>query len=205
MINIKEQEELLKLITDYLEEDLICVAIGGTAMMFSGYKNTTKDIDLVFKNSSDRDIFIRTIKMLGYSEKSLTNVYDEKRAHHKNKPLLFTRGNERFDLFVKNIFGYELDLDKVTQRRDFLGKKKLTILVLSKEEIFLLKAITSREKDFEDMVTILKIEETLNWDLIIDLALKQKDNNSWILIDLEETLRKFKVPEKHLVRLYNLK
>ena len=48
MINTKDQEHLFKLIADYLDKDITCIAIGGTAMMFAGYKTATKDIDLVF-------------------------------------------------------------------------------------------------------------------------------------------------------------
>ena len=49
MINTQDQEELFRLIAEYLEKDISCTAIGGTAMMFSGYKNTTKDIDIIFR------------------------------------------------------------------------------------------------------------------------------------------------------------
>jgi len=49
MINTKDQEDLFRLITDYLQKDITCMAIGGTAMMFSGYKAATKDIDLALR------------------------------------------------------------------------------------------------------------------------------------------------------------
>ncbi len=74
MINTKEQEELFRLIANYLEQDITCIAIGGTAMMFLGYKSTTKDIDLVFKNKLERDIFIKAIEKLGYSQKSMKMI-----------------------------------------------------------------------------------------------------------------------------------
>ncbi len=194
MINTKDQEDLFKLISEYLDRDLSCIAIGGTAMMFSNYKTTTKDIDLVFESEKERESFILAIKQIGYKECLLETVYDKWRLNHTEKPLMFTRGDERFDLFVKTVFGYKLDFnqDKIIQRIDFLGKKNLSIFILSKEDLILLKSITGREKDFEDIKTILDLEKFVDWELIIKNAVKQKETNSWILIDLEETLQKLK-------------
>lgn len=194
MINTKDQEELFKLTAEYLGKNISCIAIGGTAMMFEKYKTATKDIDLVFENEKDRKEFIQAIEKIGYKEQAIGNVYDEKRKQHKGKPRMYTRGDERFDLFVKNVFGYEIKFnqDNITQRNDFLGKKELTILILPKEELILLKAITGREKDYEDIETILEIEKTIDWKKLVVNAIQQKKKNSWILIYLEETLQKLR-------------
>lgn len=206
MINTQDQEELFTLIANYLEEDLTCVAIGGTAMMFMKYKNTTKDIDLVFNSEEERKQFITAIEQLGYKEKALGNIYSQQQKNHEGKPQMFTRGDERFDLFVKTVFGYEISTKEFVQRRDYLGEKELTIQILDKEELVLLKAITNREKDYEDIETILEIEKTLDWDSLIEKAIAQKNNNEWILIDLEATLQKLKkktfIANKHFKRIY---
>ncbi len=209
MINVKDQEELFTLVADYLEKDISCFAIGGTAMMFAGYKTTTKDIDLVFETEEDMSAFIRAIEQLGYVEKSLQGIYDTKRLNSEGKPLMFTRGDERFDLFVKTVFGYELDfhLDSVVVREDFIGKSELIINVLSKEELILLKSITNREKDFEDIETILSLEKSIDWNYIVDRAIGQRKNNSWLLIDLEETLQRLRkivfLKEELFTRIYS--
>ena len=208
MINTKDQEQLFKLIADYLDKDIVCIAIGGTAMMFLGYKTTTKDIDIVFASEQDRRTFVRAIEQLGYKRQALANIYDEKRKGHEHKPHMYTRGDERFDLFVRSVFGFELimDQDSITQRWDFLGKKELTLYVLPIEDLILLKAITRREKDQEDIEAIIRIEKTIDWDRIIDTAIRQKGNNPWILIDLEEMMRELKkitfIPSKHFERIY---
>lgn len=194
MINTQDQEELFKLISEYLSDDIKCLAIGGTAMMFSGYKNTTKDIDLIFCSEEERQVFIKAIEKIGYKEKALFEIYDEKRRAHKGKPKMFSRGDERFDLFVKNIFGFELDISNTlfTQRHDFLGKKELIIKVLPKEYLILLKAITGREKDQEDIETIIAIEKEIDWQFIINEAIKQRNSNQWLLYDLEAAMQKLK-------------
>lgn len=194
MINTKDQQELLELIAQYLKEDIECIAIGGTAMMFLGYKNATKDIDLVFSNNKDRQVFIDAIQEIGYSKKSLNFIYDKKRVQDKNKPVVYSRGDERFDLFVGSVFGSNVDFNSkdITQRHDFIAKKELIIHTLSKEDIILLKSVTNREKDIEDIEAIIKIEKSINWDYIIDKAIHQRKNNSWILMDLEEKMQKLK-------------
>ena len=208
MIGTKDQEELFRLIADYLEKDITCVAIGGTAMMFSGYKSATKDIDLVFASEQDRTAFVRAIDKLGYSRRALAGVYDERRKAHKDRPQMFTRGEERFDLFVRSVFGLTVQMgqDSIVERRDFIGKKELVIAILPAEELILLKAVTGREKDYEDIETIITAEKSIDWDRVIDRAIQQKGGNEWILIDLEETLQKLRkltfIPQKHFERMY---
>ncbi|MBC8495653.1 hypothetical protein H8D36_05850 [archaeon] len=209
MINTKDQEELLKLISRYLEEDVTCYALGGTAMMFYNFKNTTKDIDLVFGTEKERNYFIKAIKELGYKQQSIKGVYPKEKEQEKSKPLMFTRGDERFDLFLKEIFGFKIT-DKIKERfyarHDFIEKKELIIKVLSKEDIILLKSITNREKDFEDIQTILEKDKEINWDLIINEAVNQRKEKEWLIIDLEETMQKLKeitfIPEKYFEKLY---
>ena len=192
MINTEDQEALFKLIADYLDADIEGIAIGGTAMMFHNYKTTTKDIDLVFKNNKDRKIFIRATEKLGYRQESARFLYDEKRMKSDNKPLLYSRGEERFDLFTKDVFGFKIPFENFAQRHDYLGKKELIIFTIPKEWLILLKSITNREKDYEDIETIVKIEKDIDWNLIIDEAIKQKKQVPWILIDLEEKMQKLK-------------
>lgn len=208
MITAEDQEQLLKLVADYLERDVVCIAIGGAAMMFAGYKSATKDIDLVFSNEDDRKAFVRAIEQLGYGRRALAGIYDEKRKEHEDKPQMYTRGDERFDLFVRSVFGFELsvDLDLVTQRHDFLGKKELTLYVPPVEYIIILKAITGREKDYEDIEAIIKTEKSIDWEKVVELAFQQKDKNTWILVDLEETMQQLKeitfIPGRHFKRIY---
>lgn len=207
MINTKDQEELFRLIADYLERDMRCIAIGGTAMMFRGYKAATKDIGLVFSCEEDRMVFVKAIGELGYKEKQLAGIYDAKRSVHKGRPKMYTRGDERFDLFVEYVFGFSLEFnqDKIVQRQDFIGENELIIYILPKEELILLKAITGRERDDEDIKTIMDAEKDIDWMRVIGQAVKQEKKNPWILIDLEESLKKAGVPKRYLEEIYKIK
>lgn len=208
MISTKEQEELFRLIADYLEKDIGCAAVGGTAMMFLGYKSATKDIDLVFGSNADRNAFAKAIEILGYRRESAKQVYGEKRAKARNAPLVYSRGDERFDLFAKSVFGLgiEFSQEKAVQRRDYLGKKEFSVLVPRKELLVLLKAVTERERDYEDIEAIAKAEPDLDWEFIISEAVRQRKGCPWILVDLEEKMQKLRktvfIKQKHFDAIY---
>ena len=206
MIGTKDQEELFRLIADYLDRDLVCVAIGGTAMMFSGYKNATKDIDLVFASEGERKAFVRAIEQLGYRQRGLMDVYTQERRKKEGKPQLYARGEERFDLFVRSVFGFPIATKEIVERRDFLGKKELLIRILPKEDLILLKAVTGREKDFEDIEALTGSGKDVDWERVVEQAIRGKKGNEWILLDLEQTMQRLRkkafIPQKYFDRLY---
>lgn len=209
MITTKDQEQLFQLIADYLDKNISCIAIGGTAMMFLGYKNATKDIDLVFQSSSDRNSFIKAIEQLGYKQQSLAGIYNEKKRLHKNVPLMYTRGDERFDLFVSSVFGLVLpfDVSILKMRVDFLEKSELIVHILPEEFLILCKVLTSRERDFDDIISIVRTKKDIDWIAVIDYAISQKAHKEWILIDLEEAMRKLQkvifLKEELFKRIYS--
>ncbi len=192
MIELKEQNELFELIASRLDRDAECYALGGTAMMYYGYKNATKDIDLLFMDKEERDAFVRAIMLLGYKQMSIKGIY---KREPEDKPMMLTRGDERFDIFLGSIIGSKISssmTEKHFAKLDFVKKNTLTIKVMKKEDIFVLKAATSREKDFDDMLTIVK-KDNLDWNYMISIALEiRKNGNSWMVHDLEEKMQELK-------------
>lgn len=208
MITTKDQDDLFRLLAEYIGTDVVCVAIGGTAMMYLGYKTATKDIDLVFASARERRVFVAAIEELGYRERSVVGVYDGKRTKHEGRPLMFTRGQERFDLFVGDVFGMKVEVSHVgkVERRDFLGRHGLTILLLPIEELILLKAVTRRDRDHDDIESIVRVEKLIDWEHIIDKAIERRKENPWVLIDLEETMQGLRkltfLPERLFKKIY---
>src|SRR3989338_2329277 len=107
MVTYEDQMELFKIISQNINKDVECWAFGGNAMMFYGYKDETKDIDLMFEKEEDRSEFIKAIEKLGFSETSPRNIYVPEKLRDKYKPLMYSRFLSRFDLFVKKIFGLQ--------------------------------------------------------------------------------------------------
>lgn len=212
MITKEDQDELFQLIAQHLKKDVRCYAFGGNAMMYYGYKTTTKDIDILFEGIDDKKAFVEAISSLNYQKMSLKTIYPERLEKDPKKPEMYTRGDERFDLFVGNIFRTVFSKamrERIWGRYNFQGKYTLTVFVLGKEDILFLKGITHRDKDFEDIKVIVEKEKKLNWDAIIQETLEQyQQGNEWALLDLEETLEKLKeitlIKQEYFDRLYSV-
>lgn len=202
MINLQNMNELFELISKKIRRDITCYAFGGNAMMQYGYKDSTKDIDLLFEDEESREEFIRAITLLGYEKTPLKTIYSEEKQQEKNKPLMFKTEHERFDLFLKEVFQTKLSKnikERVYGKFDYVDKNMLSVLVFSKEDIILMKSITDRAKDFEDIVTIVNKEKTIDWKQIVEEAVWQaKHGDTWVILDLEETMQRLK--EHTLIR-----
>ncbi|MFA4886655.1 MAG: hypothetical protein WC595_00420 [Candidatus Nanoarchaeia archaeon] len=210
MITYHDQIELFTLMSKQLKRDVVCYAFGGNAMMFYGYKDETKDVDLLFEDEKGRQDFIEALKEAGYKETSLFKIYTEDKVKEKNAPLMFKRGEGRFDLFVKKIFRTVLspkmkeDLEAV---HDFKDKFNLKVNVLKKEHLVFLKAVTSRQNDFDDIKTIVKKEKHFDWQYFVDEVVWQYQNgNDWAVLDAEKMMKELKeyvfIEEKYSKQLY---
>lgn len=211
MITYEDQMNLFQLISDRIGKNIECYAFGGNAMMFYGYKGETKDVDIVFEKEEDRKEIIKAIEEFGYKLWEPFEIYMPKKLRDKHRPLVFKREDGRFDLFVGKIFktlispNMKEDLFAV---HDFKGKHNLRVKVLRKEHIVLLKTVTERGRDFEDILTLIKKEKNFDWQYLIDEVLWQTHHgDSWVLYDTEKMLLELKkyvfVPEKYLKQLYN--
>lgn len=210
MITRVDQDEVFKTISRNLKTDVTAYAFGGTAMMFYGYKEETKDIDLLFEDEKQRTEFIRAIGLMGYSETSPIKIYIPEKLRDPHRPKMFKFNDERFDLFVNKIFKTLLSQrmkDDVYAVHEFKENETLTIKVLRTEIIVMLKAVTERDRDFEDILTIIKKDKTFNWDYFLDEVLWQSAHgDSWVALDVEKMMKELQkyvfVPEKYFKRLY---
>src|SRR3989344_6703506 len=169
MISIEGQQGLLLAISKKLKKKINVYAVGGTAMMFLGLKDSTLDIDFVFENKYDREVFKEAIRSLGYRELDATIVYGGK----VNRPEMLTLGDERFDLFVIEVidFIFSKDMqDRAKQIHQF--GDNLVLKIADPQDIILMKCATDRLKDLNDARSIIENKE-INWDLILGEAKNQ--------------------------------
>jgi len=164
MISIGDQNQLLIQIGNKLPEEITIYAIGGTAMMFLGLKDVTKDIDLVFTDKKERKLFKEVAISLGYKEMDPAIVYGVK----NNCPEMITLGTSHFDLFslevIDFIFSKNMQ-ERATQIHQF--GKNLKLKIADKHDIIIMKCATRRMKDEDDIVNIVKNNPPINWDMII--------------------------------------
>src|SRR3990167_6645118 len=90
---------MLIAIGNILSKKLQVYAIGGTAMMLRGIKNSTLDVDLVFDKKRDREEFMNALKKLGAKESDVTLIYGLKH----NTPAMLEFNNCRFDMFLTKV------------------------------------------------------------------------------------------------------
>ena len=144
-----------------------CIAlflIGGGAMAFYGLKVATKDIDIILTNQEDLDILQSTLGSMGYKEPNpivITRPYNEMQI----SAILENRDGFRWDLFLAKVCG-KLTLSAEMQKRatSLYQGNKLKVMIASKEDLFLFKAITTRDADLDD--NRILAQSGLNWEII---------------------------------------
>src|SRR3989338_8661127 len=121
MINIEEQQNLFIRLAEKLPRKIEAYAIGGTALMFSGLKENTLDVDLIFSNAEDRKVFKETAKSLDFKDSSVEIVYGKK----DNTPEMVALSGVRLDLFLFKVItsNFSIGMQKrPTQIHEFANK-----------------------------------------------------------------------------------
>src|SRR3989344_2343867 len=169
MISIAAQQSLLLAIAQKLSKPLTVYAIGGTAMMFHGLKDSTLDVDLVFEDMESRELFKAALDALGYKKMDSVIIYGEK----KNHPEMFTLGKERFDLFVNDVIDFVFSKsmqERATATHQF--EKNLILKIADPHDLILMKCATDRLKDKDDARNIIQSRQ-ITWSILIEEAKKQ--------------------------------
>jgi len=156
----------LKRLNESLEKQVQMYLIGGANMSLLGLKDATRDIDIIV-DEIELPILKNALLRCEYVEKSLP-IYQKMGS----RLVMENTDGFRWDVFV-NIVCHALVLSPSMRDRckklrfDF---KNLEIFLLSKEDIFLFKGVTERERDIEDMhILYLQgldfevIKKEINW------------------------------------------
>ncbi|MBU2638957.1 MAG: hypothetical protein KJ955_08345 [Nanoarchaeota archaeon] len=169
MIRIEEQEKMLLAISKAMAQKATAYAIGGTAMMFYGLKDATKDIDIVFETEKEKAAFKEAALKAGYEGMDPIIVYRQK----KNKPDMVKAGEARIDLFLNDVILFSFS-ESMRQRakKAYQFGDNLLLKAADLHDIILLKCATDREKDMIDAVSIIK-NTKIDWNIIIKEAENQ--------------------------------
>ncbi len=211
MINTKNQYELLLNIAKKLKKEITVYAVGGTAMMFHGLKDTTKDIDLVFENEKDRKEFENAAISLGYKKMNSIKVYGMDR---ENRPIMLTRqkeNTERFDLFKYEVISFFFSKNmRKRSLNTFEFGNKLIVKIADLHDLIIMKCATDRQRDAEDVKNIIE-NQKIDWTIIIDEIKNQqqlgKKRAIWELGDFLEKIKNqigVDVPNEIIDKLWNM-
>jgi len=206
MIGLDEQIELFKLVGAELSRKIECFIIGGSAMMFYGFKSATKDVDFVFLEEDEINRLKKTLEKIGFHEKKM-GIEDRKKDSSRKGPVVMERKEARFDLFLEDIFAFRLSPGIASRVKEVHEFGNLIVKVVSQEDIILLKCATDRIGDSVDVRDIAN-KHTVDWKVIIEESLWQTKEGRKIfplflydfLVDLKEDF-KLDIPKSVLVEL----
>ncbi len=166
--------------------------LGGGAMSIKGLKAATKDVDGVVK---DPEQFKRLKNILldsGYLKVKAKGAYEKMRT----RLVLQNDDRFRFDLFLRKIAnGLLLSSGMMSRAELIFSSGNLNVYVMSAEDIFILKSITSRVRDREDMKELYT--HGLDFDVIKEEIMWQSDNStrkawlSYFFLGLNEFVERY--------------
>jgi hypothetical protein len=164
-------ESELRRVGRQLEIELTVYLIGGGAMSFRGLKETTKDIDLIVTDGDDLRVLQAVLLDNGYDiVKEPGEEYDDLGAQR----ILENDDGCRIDIFNQQVID-KLVLSEGMRRRSeaYLDAGRLSVALVSSEDIFLFKSVAGRTDDIEDMFSLVQTE--LDFDVIEDELEQQID------------------------------
>lgn len=174
-LDSKEQADLFFLIGRTLRKKVKCYAVGGTAMMFLGLKETTKDIDLVFESEEDYNNFQGVLISLGAKEPVTRIVMREKVSS------ILSLKEARFDLFLKDLIHFKLSGGVISRIKEVHEFENLLVNIISPEDIILFKSMADREADRIDVANLIK-SKNIEWEFMIKEAEAQTIGSDFFFI-----------------------
>ena len=139
--------------------------IGGCAMSFRRLKETTRDVDIIFKDKIDYELFSDALFGVQYHQPVV--IKTEHEGLHAIK-MYENKDGFHLDLFIKQVIRKLILSKSMIQRAEFYKKYgNLSVYLLSKEDIFLFKGLASegRQRDLPDMQVLYP---NLNWKVILE-------------------------------------
>lgn len=142
-------------------------------MAAKGLKVGTKDIDVILEDKKQFTALANGLQLTGYhlvNEPVIERVYKKLAA----QAILENDEGFRWDIFLR-VVANKLSLSEPMKERaePYINDGKLSVRALSKEDIFLLKGVTERERDLEDMFRIAR--SGIDYNAVYEECLHQSE------------------------------
>ena len=167
MFTKQELEELLVKVGERVKKQIKIYMIGGCALSFKGLKTRTKDIDIIVTSQEGFDVLDAAMK-----ESGLKSMTDKESEFYLTALAVYKKEESRIDVFLKQV-GKMLSLTKSMKQRSekYHTFGALEVYLVSNEDIFLFKMMTSREGDLLDCDKIMQGE--VDYDIIYKEIVEQ--------------------------------
>jgi hypothetical protein len=169
-------ERALKDLAVHLEVEVWAYLIGGLAMMFRGVSMTTKDIDIVLATHAGGQDLKRALEMLEFKEVAPMSKQD---IELEAAFIMIGPGRVRYDVFVGRVCRRLVLTPSIIGRSVDAGLPgRLHLGVLCPEDLFLLKGVSGREDDLDDMAVLARMD--LKWEAIDSEVRMQPESWRWL-------------------------
>ncbi len=146
-------------------------------MVFRNQKQETKDVDLLFEKPSECRLFSQALGKMGFAgETRLEKAYEEM---HADGGIWKSPEGARFDLFVKTVCN-ALSLSKAMKKRSepLEAYGRLQVRSMSNEDVILLKGITNRTRDTDDIAAVTRTAK-VDWGIVLGECRNQSSSRQW--------------------------
>jgi len=160
--------------------------IGGAAMIQYGLKAATKDIDVLFSTYEEAVVLVHALNKAGYHQIQTSRLTSDYQAMFATQ-ILENADGFRWDVFHESVCRkLILSPDMIKRARSLQKVGPLTVWLISKEDIFLLKSVTERDDDVIDLLMLARSK--LDWDAMLRECLNQSRDDFICEIDLYDRL-----------------
>ena len=166
-----------------LSENVAVYLIGGENMRLKGLKPATKDCDLVVTNESDYHTIQKVLIKMKY-RKIKHDSFSKEDMRIDPMSIFIHTTRSRLDIFIQQIADLLYLTGTIKQRVVFEEFEHLQLGILSNEDIFILKAVTDREGDIQDMFALIQNKgnstyhkQNFDWSIVWNELLKQVQIN----------------------------
>ena len=188
-------EKELQKINNNLSKQIHLYIFGGGAMSFFNLKTATKDIDVLLSSESDASVLMNALYKTGYKN---IETKDEIYIQMKTREIIENKDGFRWDIFVNKVCG-GLSFSKEMQERAKSFKNYINVktYLISPEDIFIFKAVTSRPRDREDMLSLFS--HGLDVNIIKNEIQKQTqldEDKAWLsyfFVGLDELVSEYNI------------
>jgi hypothetical protein len=182
-------------------------------MAIRGEKAATKDVDLILESNEDAREMRSASTALGFE----VNVrHPEECRQLGDAEILTATEGMRVDIFVERVCN-KLHLSEGMRRRsEIYGEMGcISLYICSREDIFLLKSVTERDRDLDDMLVLYR--KGIDKEILLDECQQQDQYDAgvggriweaFLITKIEEMEEKFSISipwKRELKRLADLK
>jgi hypothetical protein len=146
-------EQILREIALKLSKETKIYIFGGAVMVYKRIKPATKDIDILFDSAKDYHQFMHAAKASGFVQTSVPLEYE---PFYLSAMLNNYRTAWRLDLFLRKVCS-KFEINPAVKNRSSLFREigLLKIYFIAVEDIILMKSLTQRDRDLDDIKVLL--------------------------------------------------